>query len=353
VNIGSLAHSGRFEISKLISKISAWCLPEPWPTAGTLTDVFSQSVTCAVDSADADYCWGWNGDGGLGDGSSAAQSTVPVLVGPQAPTGVTATPDDTTATVSWAAPASLDGGTLTGYSATASPGGADCTTSSATICTITGLTDGTTYRVTVVAHTTVGDSGASAPASVTPVGGLAFTSSSAYTATAGTAFSFTVTTTGSPPPNITKTGSLPPGVRFGRHRGGTATISGTPSHQAAGLYPVTLTAKNPAGTATQAFTLTITSAPVIKKIPATTATVGVPLQLTIKAAGYPVPAFTESGPLPAGLTFTDNGNGTATIGGTAAAGSAGRYPIAITATNTSGTATRHFTILVLQRSRRS
>jgi Putative Ig domain len=74
-----------------------------------------------------------------------------------------------------------------------------------------------------------------------------------------------------------------------------------------------------------------------------------PRHLTISAAGHPVPAITESGLLPAGLTFTGNLNGTATIAGKPAAGSAGRYPIGITATNTLGTATRHFMILVLQR----
>ena len=39
------------------------------------------------------------------------------------------------------------------------------------------------------------------------------------------------------------------------------------------------------------------------------------------------------GTLPAGITFTDNGNGTATIAGTAAAGTGGSYPITIRATN--------------------
>jgi hypothetical protein len=37
---------------------------------------------------------------------------------------------------------------------------------------------------------------------------------------------------------------------------------------------VTLTAKNRAGTATQSFTLTIWTAPVIAEIPTTTATIG-------------------------------------------------------------------------------
>jgi hypothetical protein len=70
--------------------------------------------------------------------------------------------------VSWTGPASLDGGTLTGYTATASPGGKTCTTTGATTCKITGLANGRTFMVTVVAHTTAGDSGASAPATVTP-----------------------------------------------------------------------------------------------------------------------------------------------------------------------------------------
>ena len=76
---------------------------------------------------------------------------------------------------------------------------------------------------------------------------------------------------------------------------------------------------------------------------------GAALRLTIQATGYPAPALAESGPLPGGLTFTDNGNGTATITGTPAAGSGGRYPVTITATNTAGTATRHFKITVSQR----
>jgi alpha-tubulin suppressor-like RCC1 family protein len=121
---------------------------------------------CAADDTGAIYCWGDNNQGDLGDDRGAA-SDVPVLVGPQAPARVTAVPGDKAATVSWTAPASLDGGTLTGYTATASPGGAACMTT-ATTCTITGLSNGTRYSVTVIARSTVGNSGASSAAVVTP-----------------------------------------------------------------------------------------------------------------------------------------------------------------------------------------
>jgi alpha-tubulin suppressor-like RCC1 family protein len=122
---------------------------------------------CAADAANATFCWGDNNQGDLGNGSTV-QSNVPVLAGPQAPAGVTAQPGTGTAAVSWTAPARLDGGTVTGYTATAAPGGAACATTGATACTVAGLTGGVTYSVSVVAHTTVGDSGASAPVTVTP-----------------------------------------------------------------------------------------------------------------------------------------------------------------------------------------
>jgi alpha-tubulin suppressor-like RCC1 family protein len=127
--------------------------------------------TCALATGGAIYCWGDDVDGELGDrGTAAPQSDTPVLTGPGAPTAVTAAARDTQAIMSWTDPVSLDGGTLTGYIATASPGGETCTTPLAPTCTITGLTDGVTYSVTVVAQTTAGNSGASAPGTVTPTG---------------------------------------------------------------------------------------------------------------------------------------------------------------------------------------
>ena len=166
----------------------------------------------------------------------------------------------------------------------------------------------------------------------------------------GAAFTFTVTTTGSPAPTITAAGRLPSGVRFTDDKDGTATISGTPRNAAAGKYQLTLTAGNKYGTATQAFTLTVTRAPAIQKIRTVRTRVGAALRLTVRATGYPAPALAESGPLPGGLTFTDKGDGTATIAGILAADSGGGcYPVTITATNTVGTATRHFKIVVSRR----
>jgi alpha-tubulin suppressor-like RCC1 family protein len=121
--------------------------------------------TCALAATRAIFCWGYNGDGDLGDNTTAS-SNVPMLAGPQPPTDVTATPDFFSAVVSWTAPTDLDGGTIAGYTATAEPGGEACTTTGATTCTIRDL-DHATFTITVAAHTTAGDSGASTPATVT------------------------------------------------------------------------------------------------------------------------------------------------------------------------------------------
>ena len=78
------------------------------------------------------------------------------------------------------------------------------------------------------------------------------------------AFTFKLTTCGSPRSRIAKAGRLPAGVTFTSHNDGTATISGTPRRAVAGMYPLTLTARNKYGTATQTFTLTVTRAPAVR-----------------------------------------------------------------------------------------
>jgi hypothetical protein len=133
----------------------------------------------------------------------------------------------------------------------------------------------------------------------------------------GTPFSTTVVTTGAPAPAVTETGALPSGITFVDNGNGTATIAGTAASGSGGSYPVTITATSSAGTATQTFTLTNAEAPTITSPSAVTFSTGVAKTYTVTTTGFPAATITESGALPAGLSFTDAGNGTATIAGSA------------------------------------
>src|SRR5262249_27361537 len=79
---------------------------------------------------------------------------------PGAPTLTAATPGNTTMALSWNAPAFNGGSPITTYTATASPGGASCTTVGLS-CNIVGLTNGTSYSFTV----TAANAGGTGPAS--------------------------------------------------------------------------------------------------------------------------------------------------------------------------------------------
>src|SRR5262249_12726864 len=151
-------------------------------------------------------------------------------------------------------------------------------------------------------------------------------------------------------PSLAETGALPNGVTFTDNGNGTATLGGTPAAGTAGSYVITITANNGVGRpANQSFTLNVntTQAPPITSVSSTTITVATPGTFTVTATGVPTPSLTETGPLPNGVTFKDNGNGTATLGGTPAAGTAGSYPITIKAHNGVGTdASQAFTLTV-------
>ena len=145
---------------------------------------------------------------------------------------------------------------------------------------------------------------------------LTITSANATTFLAGTLGTFTVTTTGFPVPTLTHTaGALPAGVTFTDNGNGTATLSGTPT--ATGAFVLEFTAANGVGApAVQSFTLTVNQAPTITSAASTTFTEDVPGTFTVTTQGTPPPALTFTGTLPAGVTFTDNGGGTATLAGT-------------------------------------
>ncbi|MCL2394935.1 MAG: hypothetical protein FWC87_09640, partial [Acidimicrobiaceae bacterium] len=68
---------------------------------------------------------------------------------------------------------------------------------------------------------------------------------------------------------------------------------------------------------------------------------------TVTSVGFPTPTLSEGGGLPAGVRFTDHGDGTATLAGTPAAGTARVYHLMITAQNgVSPAATQAFTLTV-------
>jgi hypothetical protein len=149
--------------------------------------------------------------------------------------------------------------------------------------------------------------------------------------------SFEVTTLAGFPTStaISEAGALPSGVSLVDAGDGTATLAGTPDPGSGGDYRFTVTASAEGGDAmssSQSFDLVVDEAPSVTSPTDATFDVGTAASFTIATdAGFPVPtAIGESGTVPLGLLFVDNGNGTATLSGTAAVGSGGSYPLAIT-----------------------
>jgi hypothetical protein len=88
-------------------------------------------------------------------------------------------------------------------------------------------------------------------------------------------------------------------------------------------------------------------APAITSAASTSFTVGSAGSFTIMTTGTPTASLTEAGVLPSGVTFTDHGNGTASLAGAPAPGSAGTYAFTITAHNgVSPDAAQAFTLVV-------
>ena len=164
--------------------------------------------TCAVNALAVVYCWGYNANGQLGDGTVSASDTPVPVVGlptlPGSPTGVRADPRPAALRVSWRAPDDFGSGTLQAYvtlalpaellpvesvsepsrlralvqaarsraTAAASPPSDPsfgfCVTRAATACTVSGLTAGRRYLVLVLAVTTDGISPPSEPVYAVP-----------------------------------------------------------------------------------------------------------------------------------------------------------------------------------------
>jgi subtilisin family serine protease len=75
---------------------------------------------------------------------------------PGAPRSVVASAGDASAKVTWSAPLTNGGSSITAYTATSNPGGKTCTTGGALKCTVSGLVNGHSYTFTVRATNAVG-----------------------------------------------------------------------------------------------------------------------------------------------------------------------------------------------------
>jgi hypothetical protein len=92
------------------------------------------------------------------------------------------------------------------------------------------------------------------------------------------------------------------------------------------------------------------SPPTVTSGTATTFTAGTSETFSVTTtAGSPEPTtLSASGALPNGITFTDNGDGTATLAGTPGALTGGSYPLTITAANSLASTTQSFVLTVGQ-----
>ena len=139
---------------------------------GTTCDRWGDYTAMSVDPADDCTFWytnqyyssqtnGTNGNWQTRIGSFR----FPSCGAPGAPTGVTATPGNTQATVSFTAPANIGASAITGFAVSSSPpGGTDVNAGSiATMHTVTGLANGALYTFTVTATNAIGTGPPSLP----------------------------------------------------------------------------------------------------------------------------------------------------------------------------------------------
>lgn len=168
---------------------------------------------------------------------------------------------------------------------------------------------------------------------------ISFTSAAILTAAAGSPVDFPVTAKGTPLPTISvDSGSLPSTLSFS-----SGTISGTPGANTGGVYHLVFRASNGVATdVTQSFQLVVTAAPGITSLNNATFAAGTPGTFQVTASGYPVATFGISGgSLPSGVTLTPSG-----LLSSNASAPAGTYNFTLGATNTSGSDTQPFTLVI-------
>jgi uncharacterized protein (TIGR03437 family) len=287
---------------------------------GALTFVTASTCTINADQA---------GNGSFLAATQVSRSFTVNAVVPGTPTIGTATAGDTQATVSFTAPVSNGGATITGYTVTANPGGATGTGATSPI-TVTGLTNGTAYTFTVTATNSAGTGSASAASnSVTPKAAQTITFANPGAQNFGTTPTVTATSTSSLTVTFTSstTGvcTITSGGALTFVTTGTCTINADQAGNGSFLA---------AATVSRSFTVNavVPGAPTIG-----TATAG-DTQATV---AFTAPAFTGGGTI-TGYTATSNPGGLTGSGAASPITVTGltdgtAYTFTVTATNSAGT----------------
>ena len=190
------------------------------PAGGSCT-ITAPATSCSVSplTNGTAYTFSVTATNSTGTSAAATSAAITPAGKPDAPTGVTATVGNGSATVSFVAPASTGGPAITGYTITSSPAGATCTVgANATTYSCTGLTNGTAYTFAVVANNGIATSDAStsslavtpatvpgAPTSVTATSSASGVATVSFTAPASNGSAITGYTVTSSPAGATCT----------------------------------------------------------------------------------------------------------------------------------------------------
>lgn len=140
---------------------------------------------------------------------------------------------------------------------------------------------------------------------------------------------------------------LPAGLRLTTHGDGSATIEGTPTGPV-GTTTVEVRAQNASGTSIATFPVVIQQAPAFIDRGPVVLGLGELSSVVLHTVGYPVPGISIDGDLPPGLSFVDNGDGTATVSGRPSGGPTAA-PVTLTAVNVVADASLTTTIEVATR----
>ena len=123
-----------------------------------------------------------------------------------------------------------------------------------------------------------------------------------------------------------------------------ATITQTPGTVSYAMSAVGLGARSVSITPTSVSSSV--AVPAFTSADHTTFTIGSAGTFSITTSGFVAPTLSKTGALPSNVTFHDNGDGTATLAGTPAAGSDGSYPLSVEATKGADHVDQSFTLTV-------